>query len=39
MSFAFAPGFCPNKDLLFEMQFDQGEPPLLGGALEPDPPQ
>lgn len=26
MSFAFAPGFCPNKDLLFEMQFDQAGP-------------
>ena len=26
MSFAFAPAFCPNKDLLFEMQFDQAGP-------------
>lgn len=32
MSFAFAPGFCPNKDLLFEMQFDQpGAAPLGSG--------
>lgn len=26
MSFAFAPGFCPNSSLLFEMQFDQAGP-------------
>jgi len=32
MSFAFAPGFCPNKDLLFEMQFDQAGPVPLGCA-------
>lgn len=29
MSFAFAPKFCPNADLLFEMQFDQ--PGHIGG--------
>ena len=36
MSFAFAPAFCPNKDLLFEMQFDQGEPDALRHAVKPD---
>lgn len=30
ISFAFAPGFCPNKDLLFELQFDQPGPAPLG---------
>jgi len=43
MSFAFAPGFCPNKDVLFEMQFDQPGPvpdvfaaPCMVGTIEPD---
>lgn len=26
MSFAFAPGFCANRDLLFELQFNQPGP-------------
>lgn len=30
MSFAFTPRFCPNGDLLFELQFDQ--PGHIGGA-------
>ena len=37
MSFAFAPAFCPNKDLLFEMQFDQGGPEAPHAAPDPDP--
>ncbi|MBS0245695.1 MAG: hypothetical protein JSR61_03675 [Proteobacteria bacterium] len=35
MSFAFAPAFCPNNDLLFEMQFDQGEPHVLHQGFDP----
>ncbi|MBS0533723.1 MAG: hypothetical protein JSR72_06665 [Proteobacteria bacterium] len=36
MSFAFAPGFCPNKDLLFDMQFDQGGTMNAGPTPESD---